>query len=142
MTPCKPPVLDLTQLDGGPAPGALLADLAGVPADRGRVVKIIHARGRVSVFMHRIAAGEIVAYVNACPHIGVELDLSPGKFLDRTGTRFICSMHGARFDLATGLCTDGPCTGHFLQPVAVSVTGLQIRARALEATSEEAAYTR
>ncbi len=134
MNPGKPSVLDLTQLSGGPAPGASLGNLAGVAEGRATVFKVSHDTGRVSVFVQRLADGHVVAYVNACPHIGLELDLTPGKFLDRSGTRFICSMHGALFEPTTGLCTDGPCINHYLQEVAIDLDGTQIKARSLSQT--------
>lgn len=32
----------------------------------------------------------------------------------------VCSAHGAHFDIASGLCTLGPCVGESLTPVALS----------------------
>jgi nitrite reductase/ring-hydroxylating ferredoxin subunit len=131
----SPALLDLAALPGGPPAGHLLADLAGVATGRAATTKIHHADNRrVSVFIQRLASGTVVAYVNACPHVGVELDLTPGKFLDRTGQQFICSLHGALFDPLTGLCTDGPCKGRFLQAVAIDVDGDKVFTRTATAT--------
>jgi hypothetical protein len=59
----------------------------------------------------------VVVYVNACPHIGSPLDWAPDKFLSSDGSRIICSMHGAEFDITSGLCTRGPCAGDHLEQV-------------------------
>jgi nitrite reductase/ring-hydroxylating ferredoxin subunit len=71
-------------------------------------------------------SGQLYGYVNSCPHIGTPLDLMPDRFLTEDGTQLLCSTHGARFDIETGLCTDGPCQGDHLQPVPVAVDKGQI----------------
>jgi nitrite reductase/ring-hydroxylating ferredoxin subunit len=52
-------------------------------------------------------------YVNQCPHQGRRLDYAPGQFLSKSNT-IICAAHGATFDLASGLCVQGPCRGESL----------------------------
>ncbi len=63
--------------------------------------------------------GEARAFVNRCPHRGVELDWLPGEFFEESGLYLICSTHGATFDPSTGLCVAGPCRGARLQAIAV-----------------------
>lgn len=63
--------------------------------------------------------GEARAYVNRCPHLGVELDWQPGEFFEESGLYLICSTHGAIFEPATGACVDGPCRGARLQAIAI-----------------------
>jgi len=63
------------------------------------------------------------AYENRCPHQNTNLDWERGEFLDGEGTRIQCGKHGALFDLATGLCVDGPCMGEGLTPIEVTVDG-------------------
>ncbi|HEY0420298.1 MAG TPA: Rieske 2Fe-2S domain-containing protein [Acetobacteraceae bacterium] len=63
----------------------------------------------------------VVVYVNSCPHIGVPLDWAPDRFLSTDGSRIICSMHGAEFAIADGLCTAGPCLGERLEPVMIEI---------------------
>ena len=60
------------------------------------------------------------AYVNRCPHLGVELDCQPGQFFEETGLYLVCSTHGAIFEPGSGLCVAGPCRGARLQAIAVS----------------------
>lgn len=64
--------------------------------------------------------GRIVAYVNRCAHIGVELDWVPGQFLDESSEYIVCATHGALYDPSSGLCVAGPCKGRHLEPLVVS----------------------
>jgi nitrite reductase/ring-hydroxylating ferredoxin subunit len=63
--------------------------------------------------------GEARAFVNRCPHRGVELDWQPGEFFDDSGLYLVCSTHGAIFEPSTGLCVAGPCRGARLEAIAV-----------------------
>lgn len=65
------------------------------------------------------AAGVLRAYLNLCPHRGVNLDWTPGRFLDAGGEYLQCSTHGALFEPGTGLCVAGPCAGQRLVPLPV-----------------------
>ncbi|MCK8783269.1 Rieske 2Fe-2S domain-containing protein [Roseomonas sp. NAR14] len=56
-------------------------------------------------------------FVNSCPHIGVPLEIVPDRFLDARGELIVCSVHGARFRVADGLCVAGPCLGDSLEAV-------------------------
>ena len=59
------------------------------------------------------------AFVNRCPHLGVELDWQPGEFFEESGIYLICSTHGALFEPSSGLCVSGPCRGASLEAIAV-----------------------
>ena len=61
------------------------------------------------------------AYVNHCPHAGFPLNWQPDVFLAPGGSLIRCIMHGALFELETGLCVAGPCMGHGLQPLEIRV---------------------
>jgi len=67
------------------------------------------------------AGGRICAYLNACPHQGRDLAFAPNEFLFDPDGRLICPHHGAIFDVVTGACLDGPCTGASLTPLGVLV---------------------
>ncbi len=71
-------------------------------------------------------AGKFHAYVNRCPHQGSRLDFEPKQFLDSSLTNLLCGKHGAQFDMATGLCIDGPCKGERLEAVEVVVDGEEV----------------
>ncbi len=61
------------------------------------------------------------AYVNRCPHTGVNLEWQPNQFLDRTGQFIQCATHGARFNIQDGLCIYGPCQGRSLIPIPIEI---------------------
>jgi len=96
----------LAQLPEGSASEAVLA-IGGEPA---------------SLIVTRVA-GQVQAFRNICPHAGRRLDWAPGEFLIDQG-QLVCAVHGACFDMASGLCVAGPCKGASLTPVAL-VPGIQ-----------------
>lgn len=61
-------------------------------------------------------AGRLVAYVNACPHVGLPLHNVRGELLVRDGV-LVCYAHGACFRLEDGACVGGPCAGDALTPL-------------------------
>lgn len=63
--------------------------------------------------------GQVVAYLNRCAHVPMEMDWQPGRFLDDSGRWILCATHGATYEPATGLCIAGPCVGRRLFPLAV-----------------------
>lgn len=60
-------------------------------------------------------------FLNVCPHQGRSLDFAPGEFLFTASGLLVCPHHGACFDPLTGACTDGPCKGGALTPVALAM---------------------
>jgi nitrite reductase/ring-hydroxylating ferredoxin subunit len=58
------------------------------------------------------------AYINCCPHQLIPLETFPNHFLTEDKNYFVCSGHGARFQLDTGKCVYGPCLGKGLDPLA------------------------
>lgn len=63
----------------------------------------------------------VMIYANACPHLGVPLDWAPDRFLSSDAAHIVCSMHGAIFDIASGLCLQGPCAGDRLEAVPFEI---------------------
>jgi len=63
----------------------------------------------------------VFAYVNRCPHAGHPLNWRPDDFLMPDSSLILCRSHGARFDISTGLCVLGPCSGKSLQSIDVDV---------------------
>jgi nitrite reductase/ring-hydroxylating ferredoxin subunit len=61
------------------------------------------------------------AYVNYCPHAGFPLNWTPDRFLAPEAPLILCAMHGALFEIETGLCISGPCTGMKLRALPVRV---------------------
>jgi len=78
------------------------------------------ASGRDTLFVVR--RGRVLhGWVNACPHHGTPMAWRKDEYLDAARERIVCGAHGARFEIATGLCTLGPCLGERLTPVPLTL---------------------
>jgi nitrite reductase/ring-hydroxylating ferredoxin subunit len=73
-------------------------------------------------FLLRHQAG-LVAYLNRCPHWGVDLDMGDERFYAPELDRIYCKNHGALFRAADGVCDHGPCFGQALVAFAVEEAG-------------------
>lgn len=103
-----------------PAPGAWLCKLDDI-AEPGAKGFRFEADGELWFgFLVRVA-GQVVGYVDDCPHAGWLLSAVSDRFLTRDGRHIICSGHGALFQPLDGLCVAGPCTGLRLEPWPVEV---------------------
>ncbi len=69
------------------------------------------------------------AYINKCPHMGIELNWMPGRFMDTDKLFIQCSSHGALFKPGTGECIAGPCQGDALSTLDVRVEGDTVQIR-------------
>lgn len=72
--------------------------------------------------------GQLLAYLNSCPHAGWPLNFQPDAFFNPDKTRIQCSNHMAMFDPATGACDSGPCVGDHLTPLNLKVENGKIHA--------------
>ncbi len=79
------------------------------------------ARGRAGFVVRR--GREVVGYVDACPHTGQPLPITPDRYLTREGDLILCTGHGALFRISDGLCVAGPCAGRRLTLWPVAVRG-------------------
>ena len=86
--------------------------------DGGRGVRFVSGDG--PCFALRVG-GRVVAYRNACPHTGGELDWNEGDFLDADGRLIVCATHGALFEPSTGYCELGPCVGASLEAFGLQI---------------------
>lgn len=111
MTKKPPAIYTVCPMDGIPIGGAKAFDLARLDDDgEARPFRIFIVREEPTTYR---------GYVNACPHEGVWLNIGSGDFFDSAAAALRCGKHGALFDVATGLCIEGPCAGASLEPVAV-----------------------
>ena len=62
------------------------------------------------------------AWRNVCPHQSRLLNWAPGKFLMDNKNQLVCGAHGACFNIESGLCTSGPCSGESLTPFNIKLT--------------------
>jgi nitrite reductase/ring-hydroxylating ferredoxin subunit len=63
--------------------------------------------------------GRVVAYLNRCLHVAMEMDWQPGRFLDTDARFIVCATHGASYEPADGRCVGGPCGRGRLTALAV-----------------------
>ncbi|VAW97713.1 hypothetical protein MNBD_GAMMA23-606 [hydrothermal vent metagenome] len=71
---------------------------------------------------------QLAAYLNQCPHTGVNLNWQPDQCFDFELRYLACSLHGALFQPADGVCIYGPCRGQSLQsvPLIIKADGIFI----------------
>jgi nitrite reductase/ring-hydroxylating ferredoxin subunit len=92
--------------------GELLERGLAVPFD------IAHAGQTCRAFAVRFN-GRVVAYLNRCAHVAMEMDWKPNRFFDDSGRWLLCATHGATYEPASGACSGGPCRGGL---IAIPVT--------------------
>ena len=68
-------------------------------------------------------------FINSCPHTGVNLEWQEDQFLDMDKNFIQCSTHDALFEINTGRCIYGPCSGDHLTPVEIEVIDNRLIAR-------------
>lgn len=73
--------------------------------------------------------GQIFAYYNECPHIGIALDWDDNDFFLQDFSKLVCKNHGAEFVPESGACTVGPCQGTALKSIPVVIKDDQIIAQ-------------
>jgi nitrite reductase/ring-hydroxylating ferredoxin subunit len=89
-------------------------------AERGRAVLFdVLEYGRPARAFALRFDGHVVAYLNRCAHVPVEMDWTPGEFLDADREFIVCAIHGAHYHPATGRCAGGPCNGGRLRVLNV-----------------------
>ncbi len=64
---------------------------------------------------------QFYGYENHCPHTGVNLNWQPDIFMDFDNNYIQCSVHGARFNVESGLCVWGPCVNQSLKKIEIEV---------------------
>ena len=74
----------------------------------------------ISVFIVK-KDGQLHAYRNSCPHLGIELEWLEDQFLDADNMLIQCSTHGALFLIDSGECVAGPCRGQALTPAEFTI---------------------
>ena len=101
-----------------PAPGTVLCRADEIPEHAG---KSFRYRSSDDVFMGLVIRfrGEIVAYVDSCPHYGWPLAYDADHIF--SGDHLLCTGHGALFEPAGGICVAGPCLNEALTEWPISI---------------------
>lgn len=66
---------------------------------------------------------QVFVWLNDCPHEHRPLEYRQDRFLSGDGGHIVCYAHSAHFDIQSGHCFAGPCTGQGLVPVPVRIDG-------------------
>jgi len=61
------------------------------------------------------------AYTNSCPHTGATLNWQEDQFLDMDNNFIQCSVHDALFEIESGYCVSGPCSGQAMHELALHI---------------------
>lgn len=113
--------LDWTDFPDAPAPGTKLCDAVDLP-DTGVLSLAI---SDFPVLLMRVA-GAPRAFVNACPHHFLPLDLRGPGLLSADGQHLLCSNHSAMFRADDGLGVAGEGIGCALSLIPLETRGAGI----------------
>lgn len=97
-----------------------ICDLSDLP-EYGAKGYTHHVDGKEYSIIVALINGQVFAYINRCPHTGVNLDWMPNEFLDVSGQLLQCATHGALFRMDDGFCVHGPCVGRSLSKVEYEI---------------------
>jgi iron-sulfur cluster assembly protein len=90
-----------------------------------------------SILVARDNSNGYFAFVNSCPQEPHTLYEGPGHSL--AGVFLLCAKHEARFEIKTGLCTDGSCKGAHLTRIPAKVVDGEVCVSGITLLEEEAA---
>ena len=60
------------------------------------------------------------AYENRCNHAAFPLESEDGRMLVQEKRYLVCAVHGASYDMTSGACAGGPCSGG-LTPIPIEI---------------------
>ena len=108
-------MVDARDLPGVPSDGRNAASAVRLCAsdeltEKGKACafEVLHFRQPARGFALRFD-GQVVAYLNRCLHVPMEMDWQPDEFLDSGKEYIMCATHGAVYQPLTGRCVGGPC---------------------------------
>jgi nitrite reductase/ring-hydroxylating ferredoxin subunit len=84
---------------------------------------LVRTSATATVILLRTQGGDLLAYRNACPHMGIELDWEPRRLMTPSGRYLRCTGHGALFEPDSGVCVRGPGVNEVLTKLSVRVDG-------------------
>lgn len=121
-------------MSDAPANARLTATPAGVTLGPLDLIVDGAARGFVleigGRFFHGFVVrrgGDVVGYVDRCPHMSVPLARELDAYMAPMRDLLACGWHGALFRVHDGRCIAGPCVGRNLMPWSVTVADGMIK---------------
>lgn len=89
-----------------PQRGAIICPAKKIQEGQTLCIEIISNDDAFPVVIARLN-GLVYCYVNSCPHQYLPLNYRSENIISSDGSRFLCSAHGAAFDIKTGNCLSG-----------------------------------
>lgn len=105
--------------------GVALGPLDQIPDGKARNFVIQMRAGRFHGFAVRVGR-QVHGYVDRCPHMGLPLAHELDEYLTPKDDFIVCAWHAAIFEIATGECVGGPCSGQALISWPLAVAGGEI----------------
>ncbi len=89
--------------NNAPQEGAIICSSLSIQEGKAHCLNIVSNDDPFPVIVTR-NDGEIYCYVNICPHQYLPLNYRTDNIISSDTQQFLCSAHGAAFDIKTGLC--------------------------------------
>ncbi len=99
---------------------ASLGRVADIPENGSKGFTLEQDQKIFSIFIIKYKS-QLFAYKNQCPHTGANLNWQPDVFMDYEQRYIQCAIHGAKFEVKTGLCIWGPCASQSLTKVDIII---------------------
>lgn len=97
-----------------------ICNINDIPEDGCKGFSINSQNRELDIFILK-RSGKLYAYRNHCPHTGANLNWQPDVFMDYDDLYIQCTIHGARFEVETGLCVWGPCVNQSLMKIKFQI---------------------
>lgn len=102
----------------------LLCSTHDIPEGKAKGFKI-GENGKDTFFVTR-KNNQFFAYLDVCPHYNsTTLPWKRHEYTDVKGEHIVCAAHGALFDIATGVCIQGPCKHQRIQRIPIRIESNQ-----------------
>lgn len=98
----------------------ILCNISEIPDPGSKAFQLEDKGVTLDIFVVHKNAG-FNAFVNRCPHTGVNLEWQEDRFLDLDHAFIQCATHDALFEIDNGRCIHGPCVGESLSPIAIEI---------------------
>ncbi len=97
-----------------------LCDISEIPDPGSKSFQLNDNGQSLEIFVVHKNAG-FYAFINRCPHTGINLEWQEDRFLDLDQAFIQCATHDALFEIDSGRCIHGPCVGESLSAIVIEV---------------------
>jgi len=100
-----------------------ISEVSNLSAPQCQTLDISYQDSVFDILLVCYGSNQLAAYLNQCPHTGVNLNWQQNDCFDFSQRYLACSLHGALFQPDDGFCIYGPCREQSLLPVALVIEG-------------------